>query len=65
MGSLTLVVIAFGLGLAVVPLWQHTGSWEPAASHAGSVIQAGWRDLFGAPAEDCPWHVGPELLTSD
>ena len=38
-GSLVLVALASGLGLAVVLLWQHAGSWKPVASHAGSVIQ--------------------------
>ena len=50
--SFVLVILASGLGLAAVPLWQHAGSWKPAARYAGSVVQAGWRDLFEVPARD-------------
>ena len=64
-GGLVLAVVASGLGLAAVPLWQHAGSWKPVASHAGAVIQAGWRDLFGVPAEDSPQHADPDLPASD
>lgn len=64
-GGLVLTVAASGLGLAAVPLWQHTGSWKPMASHAGSVIQAGWRDLFGVPAEGSPRRTDPEPPAAD
>ena len=60
--SLVPVVLASGLGLAAVPLWQHAGSWKPVASHAGSVIQAGWRDLFGVPARDASPRADQEPL---
>ena len=59
-GSLVLTAVVSGLGLVAVPLWQHAGSWKPAASHAGSVIQAGWRDLFGVPAGNGPQRADPE-----
>ena len=64
-GSLVLAAVASGLGLAAVPLWQHAASWKPVASYAGSVIQAGWRDLFGVPAGDSPQRADPELPASD
>jgi len=64
-GSLVLVTLASSLGFVAVPLWQHVGSWEPMASHAGYVIQAGWRDLFGVPAGDGSQRAEPELPASD
>ena len=64
-GSLVLVALASGLGLAAVPLWPHAGSWKPVASHAEAAIQAGWRDLFGVRAESSPRHADPELPASD
>jgi DNA-binding transcriptional LysR family regulator len=64
-GSLVLAAVASGLGLAVVPLWQHADSWKPVASHAGSVIQAGWQDLFGVPAGDSPRRADPEPPAAD
>ena len=64
-GSLVLVAVVSGLGLAAVPLWQHAGSWKPMASHAEAVIQAGWRDLFGVPAENSPRRADPEAPASD
>ena len=64
-GGLVLAVVASGLGLAAVPLWQHAGSWKSVAGHAGSVIQAGWRDLFGVPAEDSPRRADPEPPAAD
>ena len=63
--GLVLAAVASGLGLATVPLWQHADSWKPVASHAGSVIQAGWRDLFGVPAESSLQHADPEPPASD
>ncbi len=64
-GGLVLVALVFGLGLAAVPLWQHAGSWKPTASHAGSVIQAGWRDLFGVQTGDGPQRTDSEPPASD
>ena len=64
-GGLILAVVVSGLGLAAVPLWQHAGSWKPVASHAESVIQAGWGDLFGVPAGDGPQRADPEPPASD
>ena len=64
-GGLVLAAIASGLGLAAVPPWQHAGSWKPVASHAGSVIQAGWRDLFGVRVEGSPQRADPEPPAAD
>ena len=60
--GLVLVALASGLGLVAVPLWQHAGSWTPVASHAGSVIQANWRDLFGVPTGDDARRADQESL---
>ena len=64
-GGLVLAVVASGLALATVPLWQHVDSWKPMASHAGAVIQAGWRDLFEPRAESSPQHADPEPPAPD
>ena len=64
-GGLVLAVVVSGLGFAAVPLWQHAGSWKPVASHAGSVVQAGWRNLFGVPAGDGLQRADPESPASD
>lgn len=63
--SLVLAAVASVLGLAAVPFWQRAASWKPVASHAGSFIQAGWRDLFGVPAEDGLQRADPEPPASD
>lgn len=65
MGSLVLMAVASGLGLAAVPLWQHAGSWKPAASYVGSAVQAGWWDLFGVLAGGGPRRADPESPASD
>ena len=64
-GGLVLAVVVSSLGFAAVPLWQYAGSWKPVASHAGFVIQTGWRDLFGVPAGDGPQRADPEPPASD
>ena len=63
--SLVLAAVASGLGFAAVPLWQHASFWKPAASRAGFVIQAGWRDLFGVPAGNGPRRADPEAPALD
>ena len=64
-GGLVLAVVVAGLGLAAVPFWQHAGFWKPLAGHARSVIQAGWQDLFGVPAEGSSRRADPEPPASD
>lgn len=64
-GGLVLAVVVSSLGFAAVPLWQHAGSWKPMASHAEAVIQAGWRDLFGVPAQGGSQRADPEPPASD